>query len=411
MISRPKPPRTVRTVPSGSPDIQALAAAGLGPVLRPDARVLVVKLADIGDALLATPALRLLRAAVPQGTVDVLTTPAARAAFAHSGLVDTIHVFDKQPWDEALSALRRPFAPLALGARLRREEYDAVIVLHMLVTAFGAWKHAGLALATGAPVRAGLQRRGLAGWRSAFLTHGTPDRGYDDAHVAQQMRDVVTTLVGPRLGETTSHALAFIPGERAEEAAAKIIAAPAPDGRLLDDRGLVAMHPGTGAFGPSRRWAPERFAIVADELTRMGMQVALVGLPADGTAHVQRAAKAPLFNWSGKTDLPTLAAVLRRCRLVIANDGGVGHLAAAMGTPVVSIFGPSSESAWRPWWPPDAPLPSPHRVVALDLPCRPCFYVGHTLGSRTGCPTRDCLAWLGTKGVVDAARSILEPTA
>jgi len=72
----------------------------------------------------------------------------------------------------------------------------------------------------------------------------------------------------------------------------------------------------------------------------------------------------------------------------------------------VAVFGPSSATAWGPWWPAEDG-PSPHQVVRLDLPCQPCFYVGYRLGSPTGCPTRDCLRWLPAGAVIGAARRAL----
>jgi ADP-heptose:LPS heptosyltransferase len=126
---------------------------------------------------------------------------------------------------------------------------------------------------------------------------------------------------------------------------------------------------------------------------------------------VRRLAAARACDLSGHTDLPTLAAVLERADLFVGNDSGVMHLAAAMGCPVVAVFGPSSAVAWGPWWPPAGAPPgdaSPHRLVGLDLPCRPCLYTGHRLGDPRGCPTRDCLAWLGPDRVLAEARSVLQ---
>jgi heptosyltransferase-2 len=129
-----------------------------------------------------------------------------------------------------------------------------------------------------------------------------------------------------------------------------------------------------------------------------------VGTAADGVDEVVRGLAVPAMDLTGKTDLATLAAVLERCCALVCNDGGVMHLATAVGTPTVAVFGPSNPIAWGPW--PGGPE-SPHRVVALNIPCRPCFYVGHRLGARNGCPTRDCLAWLKPEWVVRALDDVL----
>lgn len=386
-------------------------------------RILVIKLADLGDAILTTPTLDALRRRWPDAVLDVLTTPQAAVAFHASGLVDTVHTVDvhRRAPDPAPNAMRRAGAVLGLVRRLRRTRYEAVALCHPLVTRRGAVKHAALVLAIGAPVRAGLVAPGSRrGW---FLTHRAVSPGYDRAHVVDAMLGVAAALGAP----SGAAQLRFVAGDAAERAADGLLAADgraAADGRpaggatarsadaadaadaadsgRLDGR-TVAIHPGAGVYSPARRWSPERFADVARALSAAGARIVLVGTAGDGGADV-RASGAPIDrDLTGATDVRTLAAVLRRCDLVVANDGGVAHLAAAVGTPVVAVFGPSNDVAWRPW-PPDRPgAPSPHRVVALDVPCRPCFYVGHRLGRPAGCATRDCLRWLGADRVVAAA--------
>ncbi|MBK6769107.1 MAG: glycosyltransferase family 9 protein [Ardenticatenales bacterium] len=384
---------------------------------RAQRHILVVKLADLGDAILTTPTLDALRRRWPDAVLDVLTTPQAAVAFHASGLVDAVHAVDvhRRAPGAAPNAIRRAIAVVGLVRRLRRTRYDAVALCHPLVTRRGAVKHAALVLSIGAPVRAGLVAPGSRrGW---FLTHRAVDPGYDRAHIADAMLGVAAAIGAP----SGAARLRFVPGDAAERAADGLLAT---DGRaaahgrpsaaatglsaVARDTGrldgcTVAIHPGAGVYSPARRWSPERFAEVAQALAAAGARIVLVGTDGDGGADV-RASGAPIdHDLTGATDVRTLAAVLQRCHLVVANDGGVAHLAAAVGTPVVAVFGPSNDVAWRPW-PPDRPgAPSPHRVVALDVPCRPCFYVGHRLGRPAGCATRDCLRWLGADRVVAAA--------
>lgn len=379
-------------------------------------RILVVKLADLGDALLATPALARLRRALPETEIEVLTTAAGAAAFRHTGdLVDAVLTFDKAAFDRPLAALLRPLAPLRLGRRLRRRRYAAVLLLHSLATRYGALKHAGLVLSCGAPVRVGPARADSR--RAWFLSHRAPDPGFDGAHVVETHWRAAGRLL-QALGQEAAEGSAlgaaapaiggpvFLPGPEAEARARALLEA-APAGGPW-----VAIHPGSGAFSPARRWRPEGFRAVADALAQAGARIVLVGTEADREPLLDGAARgAGWLDLIGRTELGTLAAVLARARLLVANDSGVGHLAAAMGTPVVAVFGPSNPVAWGPWWPGfDAegrPASSPHRVVALDLPCRPCFYVGHRVGSPAGCPSRDCLAWLPPERVIAAALDLL----
>jgi len=100
-----------------------------------------------------------------------------------------------------------------------------------------------------------------------------------------------------------------------------------------------------------------------------------------------------------------LGALLRRCRLVVANDGGVVHVATAVGTPVVAIFGPTNERAWAPY-----PTTDPrHQVVREVLACAPCIHRGHSFGTPQGCPARTCLAILEVSDVLAAAERALAP--
>jgi heptosyltransferase-2 len=146
-------------------------------------------------------------------------------------------------------------------------------------------------------------------------------------------------------------------------------------GASLEARPLVAVCPGA-AFGPAKRWAAERFADVAARARGAGADVALLGADADrdATAAVARAlsrADAPAcgaaaLDLTGATDLPLLAALLALARVALVNDSGPMHLAAAVGTPVVALFGSTS-----PDW--TAPLGAGHTVIRYPVPCSPCF--------------------------------------
>jgi ADP-heptose:LPS heptosyltransferase len=117
------------------------------------------------------------------------------------------------------------------------------------------------------------------------------------------------------------------------------------------------------------------------------------------------------INLSGQTTLPQLAGILSRATLVIGGDSFIGHLAAAVGTPVVSIFGPSNADAWRPVGSTDATdTVTPARtslVVRHDLPCQPCIYTGFRLGRPSGCPDRTCLKLVTTSDVENAVARVL----
>src|SRR5262245_40179853 len=138
-------------------------------------RILVVKLSDIGDVLTATPALRLLRESFPQARIDVLVPPRSAVVLRGLSSVDEVIVFDKFGYDAVGAALspRALLGALDFGRALRARRYDMLVMPHHLSTRWGTLKWAALALATGAPVRVGLDNG--RGW---FLTHRVPDAGF-----------------------------------------------------------------------------------------------------------------------------------------------------------------------------------------------------------------------------------------
>lgn len=358
----------------------------------PPSRILAVKLADIGDVLLTTPALRALRATFPQARIDYLTTANGAQALRDSPLVDETLLFDKTPYDRAWDTTRRDrLGPLmSFGADLRRRGYDAVLLFHHLTTAWGAAKFSALLMASGAPRRVGLDNG--RGWA---LTDRVDDPGFGARHEVEYALQVAARLGAEAAGLTLDYRVS----DAAHAEADRLLASLPPGPR-------VALFPGSGLYSVARRWPPAHFASVADALQARGMRVILVGRTSDQTGEVARAMRsAPDLDLTDQGDLPTLAAVLSRSNLLLTNDGGPMHIATAVGTPVVAMFGPSNADAYGPWdagqparlWPPrsDAsPTTSRHTVIRLGLGCQPCFYRGHRLGAAQGCATRECLALL-----------------
>lgn len=344
-------------------------------------RLLVVKLADIGDVLTATPALRALRETLPAARLDLLATPAA-AAVVPPALVDHI-------WTAPRALATRPAdlpGLVRLLDALRRARYDAVVFLHHLTLASGVMKYRLLAAVTAAPVLAGLDN-GNGSW----LTHPTPDEGFGVVHEVEYGLRAVAAL-----GAATADTAMAARCEPADDRAAAQLLSAVPPGRR------VALHAGSGGYSMARRWDPAKWAALADRLVdRHGARVILVGTPADGAQAVLQVMRKPAVNLSGQTSLPELAAVLKRCDLFVGADSGVMHLAAASGVPVVALFGPSNHLAWRPWTAAGRSV-----VVRLGVTCSPCSYVGHGVGLRDGCWHRSCLADLQVAQVMRAIEGL-----
>jgi ADP-heptose:LPS heptosyltransferase len=350
--------------------------------------LLIFSFGDLGDTILTVPAIRAIRGRYPHDRILLLAKPGPGSFVAELGLIDALVPVDKHIFDR-ISALLRPRVQLSLLRllfRLRREHVDTVVVLGHLVTRFGAAKYALLSLATGAPRRVGLDNG--RGW---FLTDAAEDEGFGAKHEAEYWLEVAGLL------DASGNLQLQAPVSASDRLVADQLLRPL----LSRGTAVVAFHPSAGWYGPGRKWDPRRFAEVADTLFRESdCQIVAVGSEED-RCDVDRmlgAMQCPHLDLMGKTTIGELAAILALCDLVVANDSGVGHLASAVHTPVISVFGPSNDRAYRP-------LTS--TVVAADLPCRPCFYRGYERGLPNGCGTRQCMELVTSTMVAREAQRVL----
>jgi heptosyltransferase-2 len=149
---------------------------------------------------------------------------------------------------------------------------------------------------------------------------------------------------------------------------------------------------------------------LADTLFQeVGGQVLLMGGPEEAELHQQitgmMQSQVPVRSLAGKASIKVTAAILEQVDLFVGNDSALGQLAVAGGAPTVVIYGLTNAKAWGPFTGDTPGLQA--EIVRLDLPCMPCFYRGHDLGTPEGCATRDCLALLEVDPVAAAARRLL----
>jgi lipopolysaccharide heptosyltransferase II len=370
-----------------------------------DAHILVVKLAGIGDLLLATPALHALRERYPQARIDLLVTPDSAGLLNGWQAINSIIVLDKYLFDYPQQIVTQPaklMRLLELYTTLRGGRYDAVILLHHLTLPFGRLKHQALMRATGARWRVGLDNG--HGW---FLNVRAKDGGFGARHEAEYMLALAEAvgatiedrhLIVPLTEEERAQARELVYGDKTQSEVAHPI---------------IAMHPGSGGYSTARRWSPERFAQLADTLYHdAGGQLLLVGGPEEAALHQEIMAMlqlhVPVRSLAGQGSIKVAAAVLELADLFVGNDSALMHLSAAVGTPTVAIFGLTNYQAWGPY---TGDKGHGHAtVVRLDLPCMPCFYREHMLGTPEGCASRDCLAMLAVDPVAVAARRMLRET-
>jgi len=363
------------------------------PVTLPEnVHILVIKMAGIGDLLLATPALRALRETYPHAHIDLLVTPDSAGILNGWQVIDRIIVLDKY------NLLRlKP-----LWRDLRDGHYDAVLLLHHLTLPFGRLKHQLLLRATGAQWRVGLDNG--HGW---FLNVRVKDNGFGAMHEAEYY-----LAVAGAVGAKTKDKRLVVPLSEADHRQAWQLLYEHETPQNIRHP-IIAMHPGSGGYSTARRWAPERFAQLADTLySSVGGQLLLLGGPEEAELHQHiidmMHSEMPVRSMAGRGSIKVTAALLEQVDLFIGNDSALVHLAVAAGTPTVAIFGLTNAQAWGPFA--DEKAGQQALIVRLNLPCMPCFYRGHDLGTPEGCATRDCLALLGVDPVATAARRLLKKT-
>jgi ADP-heptose:LPS heptosyltransferase len=369
------------------------AAPLLAPAVRglPDRieRVLLVRPDHVGDVLLSSPAVALLRTALPRARLTYLVGPWAVDAARHGPAVDEVRTlrfpgFTRTPKQNVV----QPYALLARWAlRLRRERYDLAVMLRG-----DHWWGGLLALAAGIPVRVG----GLAPEKTGdLLTHGRAAGPHE--HWAEQALGIARLAL-----EACGAPVPLPPAElvfRVSEPARAVAAAWLREHGLAGQR-VVAIHPSAGAGLKS--WPVQRWATVAD---RIEAPVVLTGGPGDQAllrCIAQHTSTRVVF--AAGQRLEVSAALYERCALLIAPDCGAAHLAGAVGTPTLRLYGPASEHVFGPW-----PARDDQRVqTAQGLACAPCGYLVDPPCGATHTPA--CMLSLSTEQVLQAAKDLLART-
>lgn len=335
-------------------------------------RILIIKPSSLGDIVHAVPTLAALRDAFPQAHVTWLVKR------QWAGLLERVEGLDRV-W---------PVEPGFIGwlgqvPKLRAAGFDLVVDLQ------GLFRSGAIARLTGCPTRIGFAnaREGSP----LFYTHRVPVPT-PDIHAVDRYLLVAAALGAVKSGKPEFR-LRPLPAD--QEAIT----------RVLERHGVKEGAPwvavNVSARWPTKRWPVASFAAVADRIQREGLaRVVLIGGPDEhvDAENVKSLMRTGPVDLTGATPIGHLPALLRRAALLITNDSGPMHVAAAVGTPVVALFGPTSPARTGPYG-------TGHAVLACPVPCSPCF----SRVCRNGEPLV-CLKGVATEEVLREAARLISPS-
>ncbi len=320
-------------------------------------RILVIRLDLIGDLVLSLTVVHLLRRTYPDAEIDLLALPSSAKIAASDPDLDEIITYDPNIWRRP-QALLRPENWSALGAlrkRLHARHYD------LAVNVFGNWG-AVLAVLSGAPRSVGFAGEAYPG----FITDSVPGRHWDNPSIPLHEVDYCLQLA--QAGGASITPADRIPHLAVDPQARQQIEQLLSQEGIQSGNTLIACHVSSNN-GQSKRWPVPYWATLIDRLIREdGDSVVLTGAQNDLALIeliLRRTHERPI-NLAGKTSLTQLAALLQRADLVITGDSGPMHIAAAVGTPLIAIHGPTNPVH-------SGPLSPQATVLHSDIWCSPCY--------------------------------------
>lgn len=342
--------------------------------------VLVTKLRHHGDVLLSSPVFTVLKRHAPHVSIDALVYQDTAEMLSLHPAIRCVHTIDRN-WKRQ-GAIAQFQAEAGLIGKLRRARYD--LIIHLTDHSRGLW----LKWLSGA--RYGVARKDVAKplWRRSFshlyaLPRGTP------RHTVETDLDALR-----RLGvyaAADERALVLVPGPAAEERARQLMAE-----HQLHAKEFIHLH--ATSRWMFKCWTVSELAETIDALAQR-FKIVLTAAPAARElamiAEIKSAINVDVIDLAGQLSLKELAALIGQARLSLCVDSAPMHIAAAMQTPVVALFGPSSEIVWGPWQ-------VKHRVIQSGHPCRPCGNDGCGGGKIS-----ECLTTLPASAVIEAINDLI----
>jgi heptosyltransferase II len=335
-------------------------------------KILIRAVNWVGDAVMTTPAIGVIRESFPKAEITVLANPLVSQVFSPHEWIDRVITFDQKGRHRGILGRFR------LAAEVRKHSFDLAIVLpNSFNSALVPWL-------AGIPVRLGKSSDGRGFMLSGrYIPGDHPPYGHEVNYYLNLVRHFGIS------GQATQPHLCVLPEE--QQFALQLLSLRGVE----HDDFVIGINPGA-SYGSAKRWYPERFAGVAEKLAaEWSAKIIIFGGP--GETHMaadieHRLDMSSCLNLAGKTTVRELMALISRCNFFITNDSGPMHVAAALDVPVVAIFGSTDHTGTSPYS--DKAV-----VVRKNVECAPC--------KLRECPTdHRCMKAVSVDDVLDAARQL-----
>jgi len=322
----------------------------------------------VGDAVLAVPAMKAIRARFPEAEITLLVRPWVAGVFTSAPFIDKV-------WSEPRPAGFGDWIRLARS--IREKHFDMALLFP------NSFESAVMLFLGRVPQRIGYATDGRSWMLTQSLKTGSEKR--HQIHYYLELASAVSAAV--------DHPSIEIQASAEEKSRARKLLKSAG---IAPERPFLVLNPGA-AYGSAKRWGEERFAEAGDALaSELGMDVAIIGSEKERSIaeRVQGRMQSRVAVLNGRTSLETLIGVISESSLVLTNDSGPMHIAAALGVPTVAIFGPTDDVATGPYG-------VRTRIVRQPVDCSPCMLRDCPIDHR-------CMTRVSAAAVASAARELLK---
>ncbi|HPG38655.1 MAG TPA: lipopolysaccharide heptosyltransferase II [bacterium] len=339
-------------------------------------KILIIQTAFIGDVILTTPLIRWAKSGLNYPQIHVVVIPSTRNVVETNPFVDKIIIYDKRGKDKGLTGI------IKLVRQLNKEHYSAVISPHRSL------RSALIARLTGAKKRIGFNTSS-----GAFLY---TDKIYYDPHIYEIDRNL-SLLKFAHVEITDRHPFVF-PDHDDENAITDVFS----EFNIKTTPAPVAVAPGSVWF--TKKWPEKYYRDLVKMLLAQGREVILTGGMADKECceRIVDGLDGPVVSLAGRLTLRQSAALYKKCAVLVCNDSGAMHLAVAVKTPVIALFGPTIPAFGF------APFGERNTVLEHQLTCRPCGIHG---GNKCPIGTHECMQAIHPSQVLQSVLQYIKPEA